>query len=65
MKFSQKIVAAASGLLLVTVVLLSIQQLSTVKEEVEALVDTSLTEMVRVLLYVFYLHGKGNSLLND
>lgn len=47
MKFSQKIVAAASGLLLVTVVLLSIQQLSTVKEEVEALVDTSLTEMVK------------------
>lgn len=46
MKFSQKIVAAASGLLLITVVLLSIQQLSTVKQEVEALVDTSLTEMV-------------------
>ncbi|MGX1925543.1 methyl-accepting chemotaxis protein [Vibrio sp. NH-7] len=46
MKFSQKIVAASSGLLLVTVALLSIQQLSTVKEEVEALVDTSLTEMV-------------------
>ncbi len=46
MKFSQKIVAAASGLLLVTVVLLSIQQLNTVKQEVEALVDTSLTEMV-------------------
>ncbi|UPQ88695.1 methyl-accepting chemotaxis protein [Vibrio sinaloensis] len=47
MKFSQKIVAASSGLLLVTVTLLSIQQLSTVKEEVEALVDTSLTEMVK------------------
>ncbi|EGA71077.1 Methyl-accepting chemotaxis protein [Vibrio sinaloensis DSM 21326] len=46
MKFSQKIVAASSGLLLVTVALLSIQQLSTVKQEVEALVDTSLTEMV-------------------
>ncbi|MCG9581841.1 methyl-accepting chemotaxis protein [Vibrio tubiashii] len=47
MKFSQKIVAASSALLLVTVTLLSIQQLSTVKQEVEALVDTSLTEMVK------------------
>ncbi|NOH81990.1 methyl-accepting chemotaxis protein [Vibrio sp. RE86] len=46
MRFSQKIVAASSGLLFVTVALLSIQQLSTVKQEVEALVDTSLTEMV-------------------
>ncbi|WP_394144474.1 methyl-accepting chemotaxis protein [Vibrio atypicus] len=46
MKFSQKIVAASSGLLLVTVTLLSITQLNTVKEEVEILVDTSLTEMV-------------------
>lgn len=46
MKFSQKIVAASSALLLVTVTLLSIQQLNTVKQEVEALVDTSLTEMV-------------------
>ncbi|MBU2898708.1 methyl-accepting chemotaxis protein [Vibrio hepatarius] len=47
MRFSQKIVAASSILLLVTVVLLSIQQLSTVKKEVEDLVDTSLTEMVK------------------
>ncbi|MFM2590612.1 methyl-accepting chemotaxis protein [Vibrio sp. TBV020] len=47
MKFSQKIVAASSVLLLVTVTLLSIQQLRTVKQEVEALVDTSLTEMVK------------------
>ncbi|MEZ8102162.1 methyl-accepting chemotaxis protein [Vibrio bivalvicida] len=47
MKFSQKIVAASSALLLVTVTLLSIQQLSTVKQEVEALVDTSLNEMVK------------------
>ncbi len=46
MRFSQKIVAAASGLLFVTVTLLSIQQLSTVRQEVEALVDTSLGEMV-------------------
>ncbi|RTZ14078.1 methyl-accepting chemotaxis protein [Vibrio aquaticus] len=46
MRFSQKIVAASSALLLVTVTLLSIQQLRTVKQEVEALVDTSLTEMV-------------------
>lgn len=47
MRFSQKIVAASSALLLVTVTLLSIQQLNTVKNEVEALVDTSLTEMVK------------------
>ncbi|NOH62728.1 methyl-accepting chemotaxis protein [Vibrio sp. RE88] len=47
MRFSQKIVAASSALLLVTVMLLSVQQLSTVKTEVEALVDTSLTEMVK------------------
>ncbi|KGY11833.1 chemotaxis protein [Vibrio tubiashii] len=47
MKFSQKIVAASSALLLVTVALLSVQQLNTVKQEVEALVDTSLTEMVK------------------
>ena len=47
MRFSQKIVAASSILLLVTIVLLSIQQLSTVKKEVEDLVDTSLTEMVK------------------
>lgn len=47
MRFSQKIVAASSALLLVTVTLLSIQQLRTVKQEVEALVDTSLTEMVK------------------
>ncbi|MGF1695851.1 methyl-accepting chemotaxis protein [Vibrio kyushuensis] len=46
MKFSQKIVAASSALLLVTVSLLSIQQLSTVKSEVESLVYSSLNEMV-------------------
>ncbi|MEZ9230886.1 methyl-accepting chemotaxis protein [Vibrio amylolyticus] len=46
MKFSYKIVAASSGLLLVTVLLLSIQQLSTVKAEVEDLVYSSLNEMV-------------------
>ncbi|WP_070967186.1 methyl-accepting chemotaxis protein [Vibrio sonorensis] len=46
MKFSQKIVAASSALMLVTVSLLSIQQLNTVKKEVESLVDTSLSEMV-------------------
>lgn len=46
MRFSQKVVAAASGLLLVTVSLLSVQQLSTVKQEVELLVSTSLEEMV-------------------
>ncbi|CAM3117644.1 methyl-accepting chemotaxis protein [Vibrio neptunius] len=47
MRFSQKIVAASSALLLVTVVLLSVQQLNTVKSEVEDLVDTSLIEMVK------------------
>ncbi|MCK6265435.1 methyl-accepting chemotaxis protein [Vibrio sp. ZSDE26] len=46
MKFSQKIVAASSALLLVTVTLLSVQQLSTVKSEVEGLVNSSLNEMV-------------------
>ncbi|RJX71595.1 methyl-accepting chemotaxis protein [Vibrio sinensis] len=46
MKFSQKIVAASSTLLLVTVSLLSIQQLSSAKHEVEALIETSLTEMI-------------------
>ncbi|EGU37776.1 methyl-accepting chemotaxis protein [Vibrio ichthyoenteri ATCC 700023] len=45
MKFSQKIVAASSALLLVTVVLLSVQQSVLVKNEVESLVDTSLTEL--------------------
>lgn len=47
MKFSQKIVAASSALLLVTVSLLSIQQLSTVRTEVESLVADSLNEMVK------------------
>ena len=46
MKFSQKIVAASSVLLLVTIALLSIQQLSTVRTQVESLVNTSLKEMV-------------------
>lgn len=45
MKFSQKIVAASSLLLFVTVLLLSIQQLMLVKHEVETIVDTSLTEI--------------------
>ena len=45
MRFSQKIVAASSALLLVTVVLLSVQQSVLVKNEVETLVDTSLTEL--------------------
>ncbi|MGC9401308.1 methyl-accepting chemotaxis protein [Vibrio genomosp. F10] len=46
MKFSQKIVAASSALLFVTVSLLSVQQLSTVQSEVENLVNSSLNEMV-------------------
>ncbi|RJX71594.1 methyl-accepting chemotaxis protein [Vibrio sinensis] len=51
MKFSQKIVVASSLLLLVTVSLLSIQQLSSTKHEVEALIETSLTEMVEGVQY--------------
>ncbi len=46
MKFSQKIIAASSALLFVTVTLLSIQQLYTVKNEIGGLVGTSLKEMV-------------------
>lgn len=46
MRFSQKIVAASSALLFVTVALLSVQQLSIVKNEVEELVDVSLSEIV-------------------
>ncbi|EKO3926387.1 methyl-accepting chemotaxis protein [Vibrio metschnikovii] len=46
MKFSQKIVAASSALLLVIVVSLSVQQLTTVRSEVQALVHSSLKEMV-------------------
>ncbi len=45
MKFSQKIVAASSALLLVTVSLISIQQLSIVRSEIESLVTKSLNEM--------------------
>ncbi|WP_217543654.1 methyl-accepting chemotaxis protein [Vibrio metschnikovii] len=46
MKFSQKIVAASSALLLVIVVSLSVQQLTTVRSEVQALMHSSLKEMV-------------------
>ncbi|MGF1746997.1 methyl-accepting chemotaxis protein [Vibrio minamisatsumaniensis] len=46
MKFSHKVVTASSVLLLVTVSLLSIQQLYTVKNAVESHVNTSLKEMV-------------------
>ncbi|MFA0229373.1 methyl-accepting chemotaxis protein [Vibrio sp. 10N.261.45.A7] len=46
MKFSHKVVAASSALLLVTVSLLSIQQLYTVRSAVENHVSTSLKEMV-------------------
>ncbi|NAX23809.1 methyl-accepting chemotaxis protein [Vibrio sp. V39_P1S14PM300] len=46
MRFSQKIVIASSALLFVTVSLLSIQQLRTVRTEVEGLVNNSLNEMV-------------------
>ncbi|MGR5341733.1 methyl-accepting chemotaxis protein [Vibrio astriarenae] len=46
MKFSQKIVAASSVLMLITVSLLSFQQVRTVRGEVEALVSSSLNEML-------------------
>lgn len=46
MKFSQKIVAASSVMMLLTVSLLSFQQLRTVRAEVEALVGNSLNEML-------------------
>ena len=46
MKFSHKVVAASSALLLVTVSLLSIQQLYTVRGAVESHVNASLKEMV-------------------
>ena len=46
MKFSHKVVAASSALLLVTVSLLSIQQLYTVRSAVENHVNASLKEMV-------------------
>ncbi|OLQ90744.1 chemotaxis protein [Vibrio panuliri] len=45
MKFSQKIVLASSALLLLSIVLLSLQQSVLVKSEVEKLVDTSLEEL--------------------
>ncbi|RQW64069.1 methyl-accepting chemotaxis protein [Vibrio viridaestus] len=46
MKFSYKVVAASSALLLATVGLLSLHQLSTVKQEVTGLVSNSLQEIV-------------------
>lgn len=45
MKFSQKIVAASSVLLLVTASLLSVQQVSTVRTEVTELINSSIKEM--------------------
>lgn len=46
MKFSQKIVAASSVFLLVTVMLLSLQQLSTMKSEVQKTIYVSLNEIL-------------------
>lgn len=46
MKFSHKIVAASSALLLVTISLLSIKQVYTVRNTIEEHVSTSLNEMV-------------------
>ena len=46
MKFSHKIVAASSVLLLVTVTLLTLQQYHTVKTEVRTLVTSSVKEIV-------------------
>ncbi len=45
MRFSQKIVAASSVLLLVTVSLLSIQQVSTVRSEVTEIIGSSIKEL--------------------
>ena len=47
MKFSQKIVAASSVLLLVTASLLSVQQVSTVKTEVTNLISSSLKGLAK------------------
>ncbi len=47
MKFSQKIVAASALLLFVTISLLSLQQQSTVRSEVESIVGSSLLEMIK------------------
>ncbi len=49
MRFCQKIVAASSALLLCVLALLSFQQLSTVREEIESHVQDSLMEMVKGL----------------
>ncbi|HFG1959725.1 TPA: methyl-accepting chemotaxis protein [Vibrio cholerae] len=49
MKFSQKIVAASSALLLCVIALLSFQQLSAVREEIESLVQDSVMEIVKGL----------------
>lgn len=46
MRFSQKIVAASSLLLIVTILLLSLQQLRTVRSSFESLVYSSLQELV-------------------
>ncbi len=46
MKFSHKVVAASSALLLITVTLLSIQQLYTVRQSVENHINDSLEELV-------------------
>ena len=46
MKFSQKIVLVSSGLLLITVVLLSLQQTRITRNALESIITSSLTEMV-------------------
>lgn len=46
MRFSQKIVAASSALLFIVILLLSIQQLSTVRSQITSLIDSSMGEMI-------------------
>ena len=45
MKFSQKVILASSVLLLISIVLLSVQQSLLVKDKVEKLVESSLMEL--------------------
>ncbi len=45
MKFSQKVILASSMLLLISIVLLSVQQSLLVKDKVEKLVESSLMEL--------------------
>ncbi|PMH43192.1 chemotaxis protein [Vibrio sp. 10N.286.49.B3] len=63
MKFSHKVVAASSALLLVTVSLLSIQQLYTVQKEIEHQVNDTLTEVVAAIESTVVVGMEANKLL--